>query len=91
MFESETASQELRDKVKSKDEIINSLVKELELAKKPQGPSSVKDGGGGGSGSRKEKDSEVQDNLQGAREMRVIMDQMKEENESLKSKLKCMA
>ena len=87
MFESETASQELRSKVKSKDEIINSLVKELEQVKNLQGSSTVKDGGGGSSGARKEKDSEVQDNLQGAREMRVIMDQMKEENEGLKSKL----
>ena len=90
MFESEFASQELRNKVKSKDEIINSLVKEVEHAKKTSGPgsssSSVKDGGGG-SGSRKEKESEVQDNLQGAREMRVIMDQMKEENEGLKNKI----
>ena len=85
MFESEAASQELRNKVKTKEDIIKSLVKELEEAKKSHGPSSMTEGGGGAG--RKEKDSEVQDNLQGAREMRVIMDQMKEENENLKSKL----
>jgi len=79
MYESELAAQDMRDKVRNKDDIIDSLAKDLEDARKSSSSS--------GSSRDSKKDSDVRDDIQGAREMRVIMEQMKEEIETLKHKI----
>lgn len=57
MYESELAAQEMRDKVRSKDDQIDSLVKDLEDARKSASTSgSSRDG---------KKDSDVRDDIQG--------------------------
>merc|ERR1719342_1301996 len=82
----------MRDSLKAKEDTIQSLTRELEELKKKgashQHPHP---------GTRDQKESSgirpiselarLRDDIQGAREMREIMDQIKEENESLKHKL----
>ena len=57
MYESELAAQDMRDKVRNKDDIIDSLAKDLEVARKSSSSSgSSRDG---------KKDSDVRDDIQG--------------------------
>ena len=106
MYESEQASQEMRDSLKAKEDTIQSLTRELEELKdkgathhQPHPPTSSRE--------KKEADllrddiqgkflilsiaqilnSYILHSVSGAREMREIMDQIKEENDNLKHKL----
>ena len=57
MYESELAAQDMRDKVRNKDDIIDSLAKDLEDARKSSSSS--------GSSRDSKKDSDVRDDIQG--------------------------
>jgi len=75
MYESEMAAEELRECVKEKEATIESLVKEIGELKDMVGKGGDKE------------DGEVrEDNIQGAKEMREIMGQMKKELDILKHK-----
>jgi len=81
MYESEMAAQELRAKLRSKEETIDNLAKELDDLRIKKTP------GAGGTSKDGKKDQDVREEIQGAREMRVIMEQLKEEIENLKRKI----
>ena len=79
MYESEVVAEELRASVKEKEATIESLVKEI---------GELKEADGGGTTSGEKEDGEVRDDsIQGTKEMREIMGQMKQEMVGLKIKI----
>ena len=78
MYESEVAAEELRESICGKERTIEDLVKEIGDLKKTEAEVDGKEEGGG----------EVHGgNIQGAKEMRAIMGQMKEELDMLRHKI----